>query len=268
MTTREQFSNASEAGTSELVDALLALGATPDLLTPEQQQQLNEEGFVLFPNVLARSQVRELAQRFDELVTEEGDQAGIEVHQEKGTARLANLVDKSSLFDVCWTYPKILASVASVFQWHPFKLNSLNARAALPGEGHQRLHSDSPVPEVAGSYQNCNSIWMLDDFTAFNGATRVVPGSHRWQRLPADAMADPRAPHPQQTLLLGEAGSCAVLNAHLWHGGTQNTTDGLRRSVMGGFVPRHVVQQTVQREYLRPETRARLSAPQRYLLEV
>jgi ectoine hydroxylase-related dioxygenase (phytanoyl-CoA dioxygenase family) len=69
-------------------------------------------------------------------------------------------------------------------------------------------------------------------------------------------------------LLLGEAGSCAVLNAHLWHGGTQNTTDHLRRSVMGGFVPRDVVQQTVQREYLRPETLLRLSAPQRYLLEV
>ena len=209
-----------------------------------------------------------LAHRFDELVAEEGDKAGTEVHQEQGTARLANLVDKSSLFDVCWTHPKLLASVAYVYQWCPFKLNSLNARAALPGEGHQRLHADSPVPAIPGVYQNCNSIWMLDDFTESNGATRVVPGSHRWPRLPADAMSDPRDPHPQETLLLGEAGSCAILNAHLWHGGTKNTTDQLRRSVMGGFVPRDVVQQTVQREHLRRETLRRLGAAQRYLLEV
>lgn len=52
MTTREQFSNAGEANASELVDALAVLGATPELLTPEQQQQLDDQGFVLFPNVL------------------------------------------------------------------------------------------------------------------------------------------------------------------------------------------------------------------------
>ncbi|HXW78591.1 MAG TPA: phytanoyl-CoA dioxygenase family protein [Acidimicrobiales bacterium] len=267
-TTRAQSRNAGEADASELVEALAALGATPELLTPGQQQQLDEQGFVLFPNVLEPSHVRALADRFDELVAEEGDKAGIEVHQEKGTARLANLVDKSSLFDVCWNHPKVLASVAHVFNWHPFKLNSLNARAALAGEGHQRLHADSPVPAIPGVYQNCNSIWMLDDFTELNGATRVVPGSHRWPSIPADAMSDPTDAHPQQTLLLGQAGSCAVLNAHLWHGGTKNTTGRLRRSIMGGFVPRELIQQTVQREYLRPETLQRLSAPQRYLLEV
>jgi ectoine hydroxylase-related dioxygenase (phytanoyl-CoA dioxygenase family) len=59
-----------------------------------------------------------------------------------------------------------------------------------------------------------------------------------------------------------------VLNAHLWHGGTTNRTGQLRRSVMGGFVPRQVTQQTVQRESLRAETIARLGPAQRYLLQV
>jgi Phytanoyl-CoA dioxygenase (PhyH) len=267
-TAKEQFSDAPSAGGPELADALAALAVTPELLTLEQQQQLDDQGFVLFPNVLEPRHVEALGDRFDQLVAQEGDQAGIEVHQEKGTARLANLVDKSPLFDVCWTHPKLLASVAHIFHWHPFKLNSLNARAALPGEGHQRLHADSPVPAVPGLYQNCNSIWMLDDFTELNGATRVVPGSHRWPQIPAEAMSDPRDPHPQQTLLLGPAGSCAVFNAHLWHGGTDNTTDRLRRSIMGGFVPRQAIQQTVQREYLRPETVQRMSAAQRYLLDI
>ena len=48
----------------------------------------------------------------------------------------------------------------------------------------------------------------------------------------------------------------------------KNTTDRPRRSIMGGFVPREVVQQTVPREYLRVETLQRMNPAQRYLLDV
>jgi ectoine hydroxylase-related dioxygenase (phytanoyl-CoA dioxygenase family) len=261
-----KFSEGAPA--SQLAEALGALGVERGLLTADQQRQLDEQGFVSLPGLLDQSTMAGLARRFDELVASEGDAAGIEVHQEAGTARLANLVDKGPVFDACWNHPVVLAAVAHVYDWRPFKINSLNARAALPGEGHQRLHADSPVPSVPGRYQNCNSVWMLDDFTEYNGATRVVPGSHRWQQVPADAMSDPRDARPDETLLLGRAGSCVVFNAHLWHGGTKNTTGRPRRSIMGGFVPRDTVQQTVQREYLRPATLARMSPAQRYLLDV
>ena len=63
---------------------------------------------------------------------------------------------------------------------------------------------------------------MLDDFTPDNGATRMMPGSHTWGTRPQDVLADPMAPHPQEVLLTGKAGSVAVMNAHLWHGGTAN----------------------------------------------
>ncbi len=258
-----------EAAASELTEALGALNVTAGLLTVEQERLLDEQGFVFLPGLPEQgAALGDLARRFDELVAFEGDAAGVEVHQEAGTARLANLVDKGSVFDVCWGHPMLLAAVAHVFGWRPFKLNSLNARAALPGAGHQRLHADSAVPAVPGRYQNCNSVWMLDDFTECNGATRIVPGSHRWLRLPADSMSDPTDPHPEEILLLGQAGSCVVFNAHLWHGGTKNTTDRPRRSIMGGFVPREAVQQTVQREYLRVETLQRMNPAQRYLLDV
>lgn len=248
--------------------SLEGLGASPALLTEEQEQQLDEQGFIILPDLIAGEEVGALARRFDELIAEEGDEAGIEVHQEAGTARLANLVNKGPVFDVCWSHPRLLAAVAHVYGWRPFKLNSCNARAALPGQGHQRLHADSNPPEVAGVYQNCNSIWMLDDFTEHNGATRIVPGSHLLGKLPVDVMSDPRDPHPDEILLLGRAGTCAIFNAHLWHGGTKNTTDKLRRSVMGGFVPREAVQQTVQRDSLSAATLSRLSEAQKYVLDV
>src|SRR5262249_30643542 len=77
----------------------------------------------------------------------------------------------------------------------------------------------------AGGSWVCNTLWMLDDVTADNGALRVVPGSHRAGRLPAEALADPSAAHPDQIVLTGRAGDVLVLDAHLWHGGLANPTD-------------------------------------------
>lgn len=258
-------------GDSELEEqrrSLTALGVSRSLLSEQQQYELDEQGFVILPDMLGGDQLAALSRRFDELVAEEGDQAGTEVHQEVGTDRLANLVNKDAIFDVCWTHPRLLAAVGHIFGWRPFKLNSLNARAPLPGQGHQRLHSDAKHVTDLSLYQACNSVWMLDDFTEQNGATRVVPGSHRWDKVPSDLMEDPSESHPDEMLLLGPAGTCAIFNAHLWHGGTTNRTDRLRRSVMGAFVPRDVVQQTVQRDSLSTATITRLNGPQKYLLQL
>ena len=100
------------------------------------------------------------------------------MHQEAGADRLADLVNKGSMFGVCFTHPGVLAGIAHVLG--DFKLSSLNFRAARPGHGHQPLHADFGGPVPTAGYQVCNSIWLLDDFTADNGATRVVPGSHRF----------------------------------------------------------------------------------------
>ena len=87
----------------------------------------------------------------------------------------------------------MLAAIAHVLH-NDLKLSSLNARAALPGEGLQRLHVDWRGGVAPGDYYVCNSIWLLDDFTAENGATRVVPGSHRSGKAPKEEMPDPTKP--------------------------------------------------------------------------
>jgi len=248
--------------------ALSALGVSPSLLTQAEREILDEQGYLPLQGILGARQVATLVQRFDELVSEEGDRAGLEAHQEQGADRLADLVDKDSAFDLCWNNPKQLAAVSHVLGWEEFKVFSLNGRAALPSQGHQSLHVDWGSAVAPGDYQICNSIWMLDDFTTDNGATRVVPGSHRWGRLPQDDMADLRQPHPDEILLLGSAGTAVVFNSHLWHGGTQNRTDKPRRALHSAYVRRDKKQQTIFRNYLLPATYERLSAAQRYLLEV
>ena len=128
------------------------------------------------------------------------------------------------------------------------KLSSLNARSADPhsSEG-QPLHVDmSAVPDDQG-YWVCNTVWLLDDFTAENGATRMVPGSHKWGTRPQDVLDDPMAPHPDEVLLLGRAGDVAVMNAHLWHGGTANRTAAPRLAMHAFYCRRDKPQQQYQK---------------------
>lgn len=252
----------------KIEEVLRHFGVASSTLSAEQLDCLDRDGFVALPGLLEPSRVEQVRVRLDQLAAEEGDQAGIEVHQEEGTARLANLIDKDSLFDLVWNNPWQLAAVMHVLGGHPFKLSSLNARAALPGHGHQALHADWGKAVEPGEYQVCNSIWMLDDFTAENGATRVVPGSHRFGKTVGDVMPDRLAAHPDQVLVTGKAGTCVVFNSHLWHGGTVNTTDRPRRAAHGYFVRRQHPQQLVQRDHLSPATLARLTPAQRYLLDV
>jgi ectoine hydroxylase-related dioxygenase (phytanoyl-CoA dioxygenase family) len=250
----------------DMAVALTEMGVTEASLDAETAGRLDRDGYAPLPGVLSGGQLTAIRARLAELLAEEGDQAGIEVHQEAGADRLADLINKGAMFDACFTDPRVLACVAHVLG--DFKLSSLNFRAARPGHGRQPLHADWGGPVPPGNYQVCNSIWLLDDFTAGNGATRVVPGSHRFGRAAREALADPSAGHPDEVRLIAPAGTVVVFNSHLWHGGTENRGGRPRRALHSYFTRRANRQQLDQRKYIRPQTLARLSPAARFILDI
>ncbi len=251
----------------EWTAALEALGADPGALTDGERASLDESGYVVFGALVDPAWLEGLRARFDLLAEQEGAAAGSEFSQERGARRLSDLVNKGDVFDGVYTQPKVLAAVAHVLK-RPFKLSSLNARDALPGEGNQALHADWRARGQDEPFAVVNSIWMLDAFTDHNGATRVVPRTHRLAGAPGDYVADRGAPHPDQVLLTGPAGTVGVFNAHVWHGGTANRTDGTRRALHCYFTAREFPQQTDQGEFIRKRTWDRISPAARYILDV
>jgi ectoine hydroxylase-related dioxygenase (phytanoyl-CoA dioxygenase family) len=235
------------------------------VLTAEQKQQLRELGYLTLPGAIPPDLRAQVVTRLEALYAQEGDQAGGEFKQEPGARRLANLVDKDPLFAACIAQPLLLACVASVIG-ERYKLSSLNARSANPHNGHdQPLHADGgALPDARGSWV-CNTLWMLDDVTAENGALRVIPGSHRAGRLPADELDDPAAPHPRQQILTARAGDVLVLDAHLWHGGLANHTARHRRALHAYYCRWDKPQQQYPKALLRAEVQARLTPLQREL---
>jgi ectoine hydroxylase-related dioxygenase (phytanoyl-CoA dioxygenase family) len=235
-------------------------------LSDTEKQQLDEHGYLLLADFMSGGLLDELRRLVERLFAEEGDRAGSEFKPEPGCRRLANLVDKGEVFQSIITLPRILARVGHVLGPR-FKLSSLNARSVNPGgSGRQPLHTDmSAIPDEKG-YWVCNTVWMLDDYTPNNGALRVVPGSHRWGQLPRDVLADPLAPHPEEVLITGRAGTVVVINAHLWHSGMANQTDQPRTAVHGFYCRRDKPQQQYQKRLLHPEVQQALPPHLRDLL--
>jgi ectoine hydroxylase-related dioxygenase (phytanoyl-CoA dioxygenase family) len=235
-------------------------------MTAAERDSLDHRGYVLVENVLAPDTLDLVRNRIEELYRAEGENAGAEFRQEPGSRRLANLVDKGEIFERLIAVPHILELVGHVLG-NRFKLSSFNARSANSGGSEaQPLHCDAAAIPDSSGYWVCNTIWLLDEFTQQNGATRIVPGSQHWRKLPQDALLDLAASHPEEVLVTGPAGSVVVMNTHAWHGGTANHTAHPRRALHAFYCRFDKPQQQYQKRLLRPETQARLSPGLRRLL--
>lgn len=246
-------------------EALAALGADESILSAEDYETLDTQGFLILPDLVDAAWLEELRTRTTELQQLEGSEAGKEVPAQQGVDLLGDLFDKGEVFLRMLREPHVLAAANHVLAGD-LKVCANNFRAARPGEGNQALHSDYGPLREDGSFKLCNSIWLLDDFTSENGATRLVAGSHLSGRLPKEEMEDPSAPHPDQVLLTAPAGTVAVFNGHTWHGGTQNRTDRPRRAITFAYARRDEPQQYDLAAHMRQEVRDGLSPAERFLL--
>ena len=111
----------------------------------------------------------------------------------------------------------------------PYYLYNISARCPLVGNPGQQLHLDSNLSGVNRPII-MNAIWYLDDSTKDNGATRAVPGSHKYMEYAKDGVFD-----PNEVILEAEAGDVLVFNGSLWHGGGPCKVESNRWAVLLGY---------------------------------
>lgn len=120
---------------------------------------------------------------------------------------------------------------------HGYHCSTFSSTVARPGVDKRAWHCDYPYHDMSAPYpvkpRGMQVIWMLDDFTAENGATYVVHGSHRSLTPPCpDKIA--RVPVGRLT---GPRGTVVVMSAKLWHSVGLNGTDSPRAALLANFVP-------------------------------
>jgi ectoine hydroxylase-related dioxygenase (phytanoyl-CoA dioxygenase family) len=191
---------------------------------------LREDGYALVEDVLDPERVAatraDLTRILDETPTGRNDFEG---HK---TRRIYALFAKTRCFDDLAIDP-LLLGVLDRFLGH-YQLSAPTGIEIGPGEVAQVLHHDDgiyPLPQPHGEVV-LNTMWPFDDFTIENGATRIIPRSHRWDvgRRPT---ADDEADVVQVEM---RAGSVLFYTGSVFHGGGANRTDKPRLGVILEYV--------------------------------
>jgi len=222
-------------------------------LSSEAVLRLQTDGFIVMPGHVPPAELADVADSYDQAVsaaTVEDMKIG------STTIRVSDFVNRSAQFDGLYIFPPILEAACCVIQ-QPFKLSTMHSRTLRPSMPAQRLHVD-----FAGDTQGwpmLGFIYMIDEFTAENGATCFIPRSQGME-TPAGSFSLVRA--------CGPAGSVIVFNGSVWHGHGPNKTDTPRRSIQGAYIRRSEISSADLPSRMLPQTLDRIDTLAKYLLAV
>lgn len=209
----------------------------------QAKSDLDVYGLAIVEDALTADVLAALRARVTEQAAGERATGVASVEHDGANQRIWNLINKGDVFAELLHHPLIREFMSHLLGGR-FTISSYTANIAGRGGDAMVLHADQGyvpldihIPLVA------NVMWMLDDFTEANGATRVVPGSHRIQQHP-----DPLQ-RPASVAATGRAGSALIFDGRLWHGTGRNVTDR----------PRHGVLTYFARPFMRPQENCTLS---------
>lgn len=195
----------------------------PDTLVTELDA-LATDGFVILDRVLGPAELAALRRALEPHL--QGKHFGRNRFEGRRSQRVYALLAKDPVFGDLVGHPRVLRLLDRLLE-PSYLLSAALAIHLGPGEDAQPFHFDDgsyhiprPRPPVGVS-----TIWAIDDFTVDNGATELIPGSHRWGgEVPAADDARTRA-------MVMPAGSVVVFLGTLWHRGGANRTHRPRLAI-------------------------------------
>jgi ectoine hydroxylase-related dioxygenase (phytanoyl-CoA dioxygenase family) len=180
---------------------------------------LERDGYVIIPDLIPARQVIALTEALLRVEAEHGFGYAKTSFEGLKTVRINNLLVYDEIFWQVPLQPEVLA-LAELLLDRELLLSSLCTLTLGPGQEAQPLHEDTqqlPLPRPRAPVA-INAVWALSDFTADNGATQVVPGSHRFDHSP------PYGSEHETVPAIMKAGSIMLFDSALWHKGGANIT--------------------------------------------
>lgn len=205
-------------------------------------EAIRTRGYTVLENVIEPALVDALNAALDRLEAALGTVPGANAFEGHHTIRIYNLLARDPVFRAVPVHPAVLPVVEGVLD-PGCLISSLSSISIDPGESAQPIHADDTLIGLPRPHPAlvCNSMWALTDFTEENGATRIVPGSHRFDTTPEYGS------HPDSIAAEMPKGSVLVWNGSLWHGGGANRSGqrrvGIAMNYCAGFIRQQENQQ-------------------------
>ncbi len=204
--------------------------------TTDMRRQIEEQGFCIVENALSCDElerVREALERGVEVARQVmGGTHIATLDPNDRNIRVNNLPAIDPVFIELLMREDALSAVAAAIG-DDYIISNFTANIALPGSGSMNLHSDQALV-IPGPWHHpwaMNVIWCLDDVDERNGATRYLPGSHRFttpEEVPENAL--------EQTLpFAAPAGSFIAMEGRMWHTSGCNTSADEQRRMMFAY---------------------------------
>lgn len=180
-------------------------------------QQVEKDGYVIIPNVLSPAEIDIISSAVATHLTH----TGRNFFEGTLTQRIYSVINKTFACNGLVEHPMILALLDKLM-YPDYLLSQLQIINLLPGETQQAIHHDDSQYAIPRPRRHLGAatIWALDDFTKENGATVIIPGSHKWgdKRPTEDDLA-------KQISCEMPRGSVVFFVGTLWHGGGANNSD-------------------------------------------
>jgi ectoine hydroxylase-related dioxygenase (phytanoyl-CoA dioxygenase family) len=212
---------------------------------------LERDGYCVVPGVLSPAECDAVRAALDRCAEEDAANDRVWTYDGGANQRHFTLLNRGEEFVSLATNPIVLDLMGRILGSR-FLLSLLNANVTGPGGDRGIFHADqSYAPEPFTRPLVANAIWMIDDFTEENGATRCVPGSHELQRAPHGD-----EPGYERVAMCGSAGDVAIFEGRLWHHTGANTSQTKRRGILAYYVSYWIRTAENWTVSLRPDVRA------------
>ncbi|WP_214509773.1 phytanoyl-CoA dioxygenase family protein [Pseudomonas brassicacearum] len=214
------------------------------------RKQLHQDGYALLRQAIPTEWLADLRAVFD---------AGVKPSDQwpvpRGMDWRYSMLDDDSTIQAVCRLPQLL-SVAGELIGERFFLSQVEGREPLAGGGHQQLHRDLSAQRPGDI---AIALAFFDDYGPENGATRIVPSSHRPEpgAPPFDFNDESRA-----VQLSGSAGDILVFDVDLVHAGSLNVIGARRRSILISYFSESLYAshlETVALRNIRMDTRDRFA---------
>ena len=172
--------------------------------------------------------------------------------------RLGNLIEKDLIFGELIKIPEILCAAHEVIQ-DELKVGGLNFRNPHKGYGEQAIHIDGiPRQSTKEKFHGVVCYIYLDNATKENGATRIIPKTHKKIGWPDDYI-NTNERHKDEIRVETEAGSIVVFNLNTWHAGAENTNGKPRKTIFIQIKKRDEGQLLNYKKFLSKKTKMKLN---------